>query len=112
LTSKCENFALHLLHSPNVLSLRLSTYLILAASAGGLSYYLYLVMFPKSKKSRAKRPKPTPAEPIKVTASGSSYQEEWIPVHHLKKGKGIGSGSELSGGETSGHEGKKRKGKK
>ena len=57
--------------------------------------------------------------PVAVTATGAGgYQEEWIPEHHLKKtarGKKTGvasSGDELSGGETSGAESKKKKGRK
>jgi hypothetical protein len=55
----------------------------------------------------------TTATPI--LASG--YQEEWIPEHHLRKGKSrktggaVSSGDEqsgLSGGEASGAEGKRQ----
>jgi hypothetical protein len=56
-----------------------------------------------------------------VTATGSGgYQEEWIPEHHLRKGKkskqtGATSGTsadEMSGADASGTEGRKRKGRK
>jgi hypothetical protein len=91
-----------------------STYLIVAAFLGGLTYVAYLTFAPHSKKPRksaASAPVSTPATP---TTSG--YQEEWIPEHHLKKPKSgrkqsgvVSSGDELSGGES---EIKKRKGRK
>jgi len=91
-----------------------STYLIVAAFLGGLTYVAYLTFVPHSKKPRksaASAPVSTPAAP---TTSG--YQEEWIPEHHLKKPKSgrkqsgvVSSGDELSGGES---EIKKRKGRK
>jgi hypothetical protein len=91
---------------------RITTYLMVAGLLGGLSYFAYLIFVPQQKKQRTKRPIPTPSEPIAVTATGTGYQEEWIPVHHLKRSKSGKSGDELSGGETSGTEGRKRKGRK
>lgn len=91
----------------------LSTYLVVAALLGGLTYFAYLTFIPHSKKPR----KTASSAPVDtVTATSSGYQEEWIPEHHIKKPKGgkkrsgvVSSGDELSGGET---EVKKRKGRK
>ncbi|TFK40238.1 hypothetical protein BDQ12DRAFT_680565 [Crucibulum laeve] len=102
----------------------LSTYLVVATLLGGLSYFAYFTFVPQSKKTRAKKPAASsvsaPVGPVTATGAGG-YQEEWIPVHHLKKPKsgrkqsGVisgTSGDELSGGETSGTEVRRRKGKK
>jgi len=99
----------------------ISTYLIVAGLLGGGAYYAYLTYAPQPKKQR-KRVNAAPSEvssPVgTVTATGAGgYQEEWIPDHHLKKGKGkkasaLSSGDEFSGAETSGTEGRKRKGRK
>lgn len=100
-----------------------STYLVVAGLLGGLSYFAYLTFVPQPKK-RTKKPVPTVSAPVgPVTATGAGgYQEEWIPEHHLRKGKKTKqtgsdavsgtSGDELSGVEASGTEGKKRKGRK
>ncbi|KAF9466541.1 hypothetical protein BDZ94DRAFT_1157880, partial [Collybia nuda] len=99
-----------------------STYLMVAALLGGLSYFAYLTFVPQPKK-RSKKTTPAVSAPVgAVTATGAGgYQEEWIPEHHLKKtrvSKKAGgftsgtSGDELSGGEISQIEGKRRKGKK
>ncbi|KAF9453456.1 hypothetical protein P691DRAFT_780934 [Macrolepiota fuliginosa MF-IS2] len=98
-----------------------STYLVVAGLLGGLSYFAYLTFVPQPKK-RTKRPAPIVSAPVgAVTATGAGgYQEEWIPEHHLRKGKkskqtGALSGTsadELSGAEASGAEGRKRKGRK
>ncbi|KAF8802534.1 hypothetical protein BYT27DRAFT_7173045 [Phlegmacium glaucopus] len=102
----------------------LSTYAIVAAFLGGLCYLAYSTFAPQSKKSRSKK---APAVSVSssvsaVTATGAGgYQEEWIPEHHLRKSKSSKkqagaasgtSGDELSPTETSGTEGKRRKGKK
>lgn len=83
---------------------------------------------PKPKRSRkpvsANGGKDAISSPVgTVTASGvGGYEEEWIPQHHLKKTRAgkkadgaLTSGDEmsnLSGGDTSGGEGRKRKVKK
>jgi hypothetical protein len=95
--------------------------LVVAGLLGGLSYFAYLTFAPQPKK-RTKKSVPVVSAPVgTVTATGAGgYQEEWIPEHHLRKGKkskqaGATSGTsadELSGAETSGAEGKKRKGRK
>jgi len=92
----------------------ISTYLVVAALLGGLTYFVYLTFVPHSKKPR-KIAASAPAGPATATTSGA-YEEEWIPEHHLKKAKTgrkqtgvISSGDELSGGES---EVKKRKGRK
>ncbi|KAF4571451.1 hypothetical protein EYR40_007921 [Pleurotus pulmonarius] len=101
----------------------LITYLIVAAFCGGLGYFAYLSFVPQTKKPRGKASVQSVSAPTgTVTASGAGgYQEEWIPEHHLKRtkaGKKDGgvttgtSGDELSGGEVSGTEGRKRKTKK
>ena len=87
---------------------------------GALTYFAYLSFVPQSKKPRTKRTTPvTPSVGSPTTTVGSGgYQEEWIPEHHLKKAKpgrrtaGGTSGEELSGGEVSGAESRKRKGRK
>jgi len=98
-----------------------TTYLMVTAVLGGLLYIAYLSFMPK--KSRSKRTAPsTVSTPVtSATATGAGgYQEEWIPEHHLRKPK---SGKKASGfasgtsgdehtAETSGTEGRKRKGKK
>ncbi|KAE9408447.1 hypothetical protein BT96DRAFT_954021 [Gymnopus androsaceus JB14] len=91
----------------------ISTYLVVATIFSGLGYVAYLSFVPQSKKPR----KAAVSGPVgTVTATGAGgYQEEWIPSHHLKSRKKSGlasSGDELSGGETSGTEGKRRKSKK
>jgi len=102
----------------------LSTYAIVVAFFGGLCYIAYSTYFPQAKKSRSKKiPAVTVSSPTgPVTATGAGgYQEEWIPEHHLRKSKSSKkqaaaasgtSGDELSPAETSGTEGKRRKGKK
>ncbi|KIM40000.1 hypothetical protein M413DRAFT_29139 [Hebeloma cylindrosporum] len=101
----------------------LSTYAIVAALLGGLLYYVYDTFVPHTKKPRAKKTSNvTVSDPVgTVTATGAGgYQEEWIPEHHLRKSKSAKkqgavsgtSGDELSAVETSGTEGKRRKGKK
>jgi hypothetical protein len=98
----------------------LSTYAIVAALLGGLIYYAYDTFVPHAKKPRAKKtPSVTVSAPVgTVTATGAGgYQEEWIPEHHLRKPKPSKkqsgtSGDELSAAETSGVEGKRRKGRK
>jgi hypothetical protein len=95
----------------------LSTYAIVAGLLGGLLYLAYITFVPQPKKTRAKKAPSTDAvsSPVgTVTATGAGgYQEEWIPEHHLRKGKGkkqgAASGDDLSGAETSGAEGGKRR---
>ena len=97
-----------------------TTYLTVAAFLGGASYFLYLTYFPSTRSKRSKRVRPAASAPVSnvtVTSSGARYEEEWIPEHHLKKPKArklttVSSGEELSGGETSGAEAKRRKGRK
>jgi len=91
-----------------------STYLVVAALLGGLTYVVYVTFVPQSKKPRRAAAKAPVSTVTPATSSG--YQEEWIPEHHLKKPKGgkkqsgvVSGGDELSGGES---EVKKRKGKK
>ncbi|KAF5381976.1 hypothetical protein D9615_004294 [Tricholomella constricta] len=97
-----------------------STYLMVAAIFGGLSYLAYFNLVPQPKKSRSKKT-PAVSSPVgAVTATGAGgYQEEWIPEHHLRKTKKGASGAasgpsgdELSGSEVSGTEGRRRKGKR
>jgi len=100
----------------------LSTYAIVAAFLGGLSYLAYSTFVPQTKRSRSKKTPVSVSSSSGATATGAGgYQEEWIPEHHLRKpksskkqsGAAIGtSGDELSPTDTSGTEGKRRKGKK
>ena len=99
---------------------RISTYLIVIAALGGLSYAAYQAYVPQLK-PRRKRPAEVSAPVGTVTATGASgYQEEWIPEHHLKKAKGkktkgngiASSGEEVSGEESGGNARRTRKGKK
>lgn len=102
----------------------LTTYAIVAAFLGGLCYLAYSTFVPQTKKSRSKKTQAVSvSSPVgAATATGAGgYQEEWIPEHHLRKSKSSKkpavaasgtSGDELSPAETSGTEGKRRKGKK
>ncbi|KAF8072023.1 hypothetical protein FPV67DRAFT_914300 [Lyophyllum atratum] len=101
----------------------ISTYLMVAAIFGGLSYLAYLNFVPQAKKTRSKKTSaPSVSSPVgTVTATGAGgYQEEWIPEHHLRKTKkGAASGAasgpsedERSGSELSGTEARRRKGRK
>jgi len=93
----------------------LSTYAIVLAILGGLGYVTYLSFAPQPKQKK----KTQVSTPIATTTAtlASGYQEEWIPEHHLRKGKsqkagsGLSSGDEksgLSGGEASGTEKKRQ----
>ncbi|KAI9434210.1 hypothetical protein H4582DRAFT_1981305 [Lactarius indigo] len=94
----------------------LSTYAIVLAILGGLGYVTYLSFAPQPKQK--KKPQViTPAPVISTATSAGGYQEEWIPEHHLRKGKSrkaggaVSSGDEqsgLSGAEASGAEGKRQ----
>lgn len=92
----------------------LITYLIIAAIFGGAAYAAYLSFAPPPKKVKRAAVSDV-STPVTVTATGASgYQEEWIPEHHLKKGKKTGtitSDAETSGAESS-KEARKRKGRK
>ncbi|KAJ7593433.1 hypothetical protein C8J56DRAFT_931085 [Mycena floridula] len=97
----------------------ITTYMMVAAILGGLGYMAFVSFIPQPKKTRAKK---VVAAPVEATGSTTGYSEEWIPEHHLRKGKkpksgNATSGDELSGAETSGAESsgpakKARKGKK
>lgn len=85
------------------------------AILGGLGFVAYQTYVPQTTRKPRKQAVSGPVGT--VTASGAGgYQEEWIPEHHrkrtTKKGGVVSSGDELSGGETSGTEGKRRKGRK
>lgn len=93
----------------------ISTYLVLIAAFAGGSYYTYVAYFPAPK---SKKPQPPRQEKVVTAATGSAtgtYEEEWIPEHHLKKTRArktvVTSGEEVSTGETSGAEGRKKRGK-
>lgn len=114
LTSKCESLWYPSHFSIDILIIRLSTYVIVAAFFAGLTYLAYLSYVPQ-KRSRSKKGTSSISAPVgPATATGvGGFQEEWIPEHHLRKSKsskktGTG-GDELSGGDTSGAEGKKKK---
>ncbi len=88
--------------------------MIVAAFFAGLAYLAYHSFVPQ-KRSKSKKATPSVSAPVgPVTATGAGgYQEEWIPEHHLRKSKSSKkagtAGEELSGGDTSGAEGKKKK---
>ncbi|KAG6329243.1 hypothetical protein ID866_9849 [Astraeus odoratus] len=95
----------------------ISTYLIVVAMLAGASYFAYLTYLPTPKAKKSKRRQEESASTVTATgANVGGYEEEWIPSHHLKKPKGkkvaASSGDELSTGEASGAEGKKRKARK
>ncbi|KIK96593.1 hypothetical protein PAXRUDRAFT_825780 [Paxillus rubicundulus Ve08.2h10] len=98
----------------------ISTYLIVLAFLGASSYYIYLAYFLAAKTKKPKRTRSEVSAPVgTITATGAGgYQEEWIPEHHLKKPKAkkiavaASSGDEVSGGDASTTEAKKRKNKK
>jgi len=102
----------------------ISTYLMVTVIFGGLSYVAYLSLMPQTKKTHKRAPAPATAlADDTAAATGTGYQEEWIPEHHLKKsksgkGKGKGKGKDMavsSADEVSASEvsdGKRRKGKK
>ena len=83
------------------------------AILGGLGYVTYVSFAPQPKQ---KKKAPVSATVTTTTAtSPGGYQEEWIPEHHLRKGKGrkasgaVSSGDEQSGlSEASGTEGKRQ----
>lgn len=87
---------------------------MIAGIFGGAGYAAYLSFAPPPKKVKKAAPSDV-STPVTVTATGAGgYQEEWIPEHHLKKGKKatiVSSDAETSGAE-SGKEARKRKGKK
>jgi hypothetical protein len=98
---------------------RVSTYLIVFAIIGGVSYYTFLTLAPQTKKPRS-RAAAQPSTPVSTTATGAGgYEEEWIPEHHLKKTRAGKKQSAVVSGtsgddhsEASGAEGKRRKGRK
>jgi len=93
----------------------LTTYVMVLAILGGLSYVAYLSFVPQTKQ---KKTAPISKSETTVTATGTGgYQEEWIPEHHLRKNKArkgrgaVSSGDEqsgISGAEASGTEAKRR----
>lgn len=94
--------------------------MIVTAFLGGASYFIYLTYMPAKKVKKSKRSRPeisAPTGKVTVTSSGARYEEEWIPEHHLKKTKTrkpttASSAEDVSGAETSGAEGRRRKGRK
>jgi len=101
----------------------ITTYLITFAFLGGLGYLAYVTFVPKAKKSRkpvsSRGGKSAISSPLDVSAT-AAVDDEWIPAHHLKTRAGKGkakegtltSGDDLSAGETSGGEVRRRKGRK
>ncbi|TDL14587.1 hypothetical protein BD410DRAFT_797081 [Rickenella mellea] len=103
----------------------ITTYLITGAFLAGLGYIAYSTFMPKTKRSSRKTTSTTsataaPGAKTTTTPGGGTYQDEWIPEHHIKRTKSGGvkvagaasSGEELSGGETSGQETRRRKSRK
>ncbi|KZT51756.1 hypothetical protein CALCODRAFT_476824 [Calocera cornea HHB12733] len=82
-------------------------YALVLALIGGGSYWAYLSYFPQKKRgARARAPKPVevsaPVGTVTASNASGSYQEEWIPKHHLRKAKK--SGEKSDGAITSGDE--------
>lgn len=99
----------------SILDLKLIiTYLLVAAILGGALYTAYVTFVPQTKKPRRKQAASNDVSAPTVSATGTSYQEEWIPEHHLKKSKKVvlSSDEETSAADASGREGRKRKGRK
>ncbi|KAK0444654.1 uncharacterized protein EV420DRAFT_1648761 [Desarmillaria tabescens] len=94
----------------------LTTYLVVSLIFGGIAYVAYLSLVPQSKKSRCTAASVSAPVGSVTAMDAGGYQEEWILEHHLRKNKakkgGPASGDELSCEETSGTEGRKRKGRK
>jgi hypothetical protein len=87
---------------------RLSTYLILISLIGGGAYFTYHAFFPAKRSKPSKASISKPVNPLTPTpTSQGTYEEEWIPAHHLKKAKKDGA---LSSGDESA--GEKKRGKK
>ncbi|KAG8961547.1 hypothetical protein FRC03_005268 [Tulasnella sp. 419] len=87
----------------------LFAYLVIGAILGGSGYFVYTANAPQGKKVK----KSQVSAPVgKVTASTAtgSYEEEWIPAHHLKTAKKV-DGAVSSSGDESGPEKRKGKGK-
>ncbi|KAG8834220.1 member of Set1p complex, histone methyl transferase [Serendipita sp. 399] len=80
----------------------LSTWGFVLALVGGAGYFTYINFFPAPKKA-TKTKKAAPVGPIDtpVVPGSGVYNEEWIPSHHIKKGKGrkdaLSSGDESEG---------------
>jgi len=107
-----------------------TTYLLTGAFLAALGYYAYTTFFPqhtkRTRRAGTSAPKSAISPPVgTVTAAGAGgYEEEWIPALHLKRTKSgrkvegvtvvgaLSSADELSGGETSGAEPRRRKGRK
>src|SRR5882724_5885643 len=68
---------------------RISTWMITAAAVVAGTYFAVLSLFPSLSKPKRKRVRVSEAEITvpggSVKASGTGYQEEWIPDLHLKK---------------------------
>lgn len=67
----------------------LSTWGFVFGLLGVASYFAYINFFPApKKKTKAKVAAPTGPVDTPVTPGSGVYSEEWIPAHHIKKGKG------------------------
>ncbi|CAE6414673.1 unnamed protein product [Rhizoctonia solani] len=92
------------------------TYLIVLGLLGGGGYYAYLTANPPPKKKSGAPNVPPTQVPLPETPGGTaSYQEEWIPSHHLSgagaRTRKVSRGEALTSGDESAS-GKKKKGGK
>jgi len=90
----------------------LFSYVVMAALLGGGGYLVYQNYVPKTKKRKVRKNvnKEEISSPVGPTAAAKSYDEDWIPSHHLKK-KAKAQGAASSGDESAPEKRKGRKGK-
>jgi len=85
----------------------LFSYAVLALLLAGGGYLLYKNLVPKSRARKAKKQHiakseiSAPVGPVTHTTATKSYDEDWIPAHHKKKGK---KDTAVSSGDESGVE--------
>jgi len=80
----------------------LFSYLVLLGAIGGAGYFIYHNYVPKSLKKKTRKPvtKAEISSPIDVTAK-KTYDEQWIPSHHLGGKKKTKKEGVVSSGDES-----------